>query len=246
MDPLKVLIIEDDLIEAADMQESLESEGRFVTTIASNTQEVKRALKQQIPDLALVDIRLEGSMHNGIEIVEELLSVHSLPIVYLTSSTEKPYVEAARRTQPAAFMFKPFRSNELAIQLELAYLNRGIQPDFLASESLFLPTDQGRGHVRIMKKEVVYMLAGGSYVEVYIRKGTSIVKTTFSMNLGHLDQYFPSYQFYRISRSLIVNLDFVERVERNCLFMTAVSKPIPYPESKHRDLLQKLAVVRTP
>ncbi len=246
MDPLKVLIIEDDLIEAADMQESLESEGRFVTAIASNTQEVKRALKRQIPDLALVDIRLEGSTHNGIEIVEELLSSHSLPIVYLTSSTEKPYMEAARKTQPAAFMFKPFRSNELAIQLELAYLNRGIQPDSHAAESLFLPTDQGRSHIRIMKKDVVYMLASGSYVEVHLRKGDSTEKIVFSMNLGHLEHYFPDNQFYRVSRSLMVNLDFVERVERNRLFVTTTSMPIPFPESKHRDLLRNLAVVKTP
>lgn len=250
MNPLNILIIEDDLIEAADMQESLEDEGHNVTAIASTMQEVRQALKQQVPDLALVDIRLEGSAHNGIEIVQKLLKTYSLPIIYLTSSTEKPYVEEAQKTQPAAFMFKPFRSKELAVQIELAYLNHDTQSDPMvgvhSSESLFLPTDQGKSHVRIMKKDVVYMLAAGAYVEVYIHAGSEVRGYVFSMNLGYLEQFFPSDQFCRLSRSLVVNLDYVERVEKNQLFVSVLKKPIPFPESQHRELLMKLAVIKTP
>ncbi len=250
MNPLNILIIEDDLIEAADMQESLEGEGHLVIAIASTMQEVRQALKQQVPDLALVDIRLEGSTHNGIEIVQKLLKSYSLPIIYLTSSTEKPYVEEAQKTHPAAFMFKPFRSKELAVQIELAYLNHDAQSNsetgVHTSESLFLPTDQGKSHVRIMKKDVVYMLAAGSYVEVHIRAGDEVKGYVFSMNLGYLEQFFSHMPFYRLSRSLVVNLDYVERVEKNQLFVTVQEKPIPFPESQHRELLLRLAVIKTP
>ena len=250
MDPLKILIIEDDQIEAADMQESLEGEGHIVTAIASTMPEVRQALKQQVPDLALVDIRLEGSPYNGIEIAQKLLKPYSLPIIYLTSSTEKPYVEEAQKTRPAAFMFKPFRSKELAVQIELAYFNHEMQSGSEAgahtSESLFLPTDQGKSHVRVMKKDVVYMLAAGAYVEVHIRTGSEVRGYVFSMHLGYLEQFFPADQFCRLSRSMVVNLDYVERVEKNQLYVSMLDKPIPFPESQHRELLTKLAVIKTP
>ncbi|WP_373511986.1 response regulator transcription factor [Persicitalea sp.] len=249
MNPLHLLIIEDDLIEAADMQESLESEGRFVTALARSTQEVRLALKRKVPDLALVDIRLAGSPHNGIEIAQKYLLPLAVPIVYLTSSTEKPFVEAAQQTHPAAFMFKPFRSKELAIQLELAYLNHNPSPDGLGSqpsESLFLPTKNGKEHIRILKKEVVYMKAAGAYVEVYTRTGHGVGSHVFAMNLKYLAQFFPADQFFRISRFVVVNLDFVERIEKNQLFVSAMEKPIPFPETNHKELMRKLLVVKTP
>ncbi len=250
MIPLKILIIEDELITATAIQEALESEGHEVIALARSLREVKQALDTQIPDLALVDIWLDNSPHNGIDIVQMLLKAHSLPFIYLTSQSDTALVAEAQKTYPAAYMLKPFRRQELAIQVELAYLNHMAHYNPTTgtplSDSLFLPTKQGKEHIRIMKKDVVYMLAAGAYVEVHVRNGEEIKSHVFSMNLGYLEQFFPSSPFYRLSRSLIINLEFVERIEKNQLFMSAMDKPILYPETQHRELMRKLSVVRTP
>lgn len=250
MIPLKILIIEDELITATSIQEALETDGHEVTAIARSLREVKQALDRQMPDLALVDIWLENSPHSGIDIVQKLLKSHSLPFIYLTSQSSASLVEEAQKTSPAAYMLKPFRRRELTIQIELAYLNHSMQANeptgSQSAESLFLPTKQGKEHVRILKKDVVYLLAAGAYVEVHVHTGEDLKSHVFSMNLGYLEQFFPAYSFYRLSRSLMINLDFVERIEKNQLYVSVMEKPIIFPESQHRDLLRKLAVVRTP
>lgn len=197
-----------------------------------------------------MDIRLDGSRYSGIDIVRNLLKQQPMPVIYLTAETNSPLVEEAMRSYPAAYMIKPFRAEELLIQVELAYINYHLSAGYAdttkAAESVFLPTDQGRGHIRITKKDVVYMRAAGAYVEVFISTGYGLKSHTFTMNLGHLASFFPPECFFRLSRSLVVNLDCVERIEKNQLYVSMMEKPLLFPETSHRELLRRLAVVKTP
>ncbi len=78
----------------------------------------------------------------------------------------------------------------------------------------------------------MYLSAAGSYVEVYLHGESKPL--VFSMNLGYLSQFFMTHHFYRLSRSLVVNLTYLERIEKNQLFLTGRDIPLPFPESQHR------------
>ncbi|GAB3701859.1 hypothetical protein GCM10027592_30580 [Spirosoma flavus] len=113
-------------------------------------------------------------------------------------------------------MLKPFRHKELAIQVELAYYNypatQANSVDPFLSDSLYLPVEQGRGYVRIKKGDVQYLAADRVYVEIYLVD--ELQKRVFTMNLGYLAQFFTTTNFYSLSRSLLVNLDYVERIDK--------------------------------
>lgn len=213
---------------------------------AKNRYDLKKPILP--PDLALVDITLEGSTDDGIAVAKQLLTLHPMPIIYLTAHSESPMVLSAKEMRPAAYLLKPFRHKELAIQIELAYYNHQAQQestvDPYSADSLYLPVEQGKGHVRIVKSKVMYLAAAGSYVEVHtINESKPFV---FSMNLGYLSQFFMFPNYCRLSRSLLINLDYVERIEKNQLFVAGREIGITFPETQHKELLQKLAVVRTP
>ncbi len=156
MKSLKILIVEDELVTAADIQETLEKAGHRVTGIARNFREAIEAVKRYAPDLALIDIVLKGSEADGIATAQALLEQRAMPIIYLTANSETPTVQRAAETHPAAYLLKPFRQTELAIQVELAYYNyqanQGHSVSPQASASLFLPVEQGKGHVKNLKK----------------------------------------------------------------------------------------------
>lgn len=52
MDKLRVEIVEDETITAAEIQKTLENVGRYITVIARNYKEVIKAFKRQPSDLA--------------------------------------------------------------------------------------------------------------------------------------------------------------------------------------------------
>lgn len=248
MKPLKVLIVEDELVTAASIQHALEKEGHRVTDLAINQEQVAASLQRERPDVILMDIILENSDKNGIEIAAMIQREHAIPLIYLTAQSDSISTMAARSTRPAAYLLKPFRHRELAIQIELAYNNYlealASQSTITDSESFFLPVEKGKGYLKIAKKEVQYIRADSSYVEIYLEGQDE--KQVFSMNLGYLEQFFPTPQFYRLGRSLLINLQFVKQINRGELWVEGRSKPIEFPELHYGDLLKKFKVIKTP
>lgn len=239
---LKILIVEDEVITANDIKETLEKAGHQVTAMARNFKEAVAAVKHQLPDLALIDIQLAKSSVDGIATAKELLSQHSMPIIYLTANSESETMQRAKETLPAAYLLKPFRQQELVVQVELAYANRKTTPTLAESDTLYLPIN--KGYEKLTKSEVLYLDADGAYVKVYLINEEQ--PRLFSMNLGHLIPYFPPTRFYKLSRSVLVNLDYVERLESNQLWMRGQSQSLSIPNANRAELMRKLTVVRTP
>ncbi len=244
MKPLKILIVEDETITAMDLRETLQEAGHKVTAVARTMQDAVKAVKNNLPDLALIDIHLEGSSGDGIATAKKLLEIHQMPIMYLTANSEPATFQSAKETLPVAYLLKPFRHDELKLQVELAYhyfqSTLSTAADVPVSGYLYLPVD--KGHEKVDPKDVLFIEADGSYVEVFL-----VTKKTYyiSMNLSNLAQYFPSPNFYRLSRSLLINLNYLERLETNHLYLVNHDPAIPIPVASRKQLMTKLRVVRT-
>ena len=244
MKALRILIIEDHSLTAFDIRQTLERAGHHVTAIARNFQEAIDTARKEWPDLAIVDIMLEGDSEDGITTTRELLKQNWMPIIYLTANSETPMFQRAVETVPAAYLLKPFRQNELAFQVELAYLNQrrshyqGSMPD---QDSLFLPLNKGLD--RISRRDVLYMQANGAYVKLYLVEQEK--PQLLTMNLGHLAQYFAMPDFFRMSRSLLINLKHVSRIEGSHLFLDDNRISLLIPEGSRSELMNKLTIVRT-
>ena len=248
MKSLKILIVEDELVTAHDIRETLEKAGHEVTDITRNSPAALTSVRIYPPDLVLIDIHLEHSAEDGIDLALRLLAKQAIPIIYLTGHSEQPTISRAQQTRPAAYLLKPFRHKELAIQVELAYYNyqatQANSVDPFLSDSLYLPVDQGKGYIKINKNEVLFLQADRAYVEVYLLHEEQ--KQVFSMNLGYIAQFFTNPNFYNLSRSLLVNLQFVERIEKNQFYVKGRKTPVQFPENNHKLFLQRFAIVKTP
>lgn len=244
MKPLKILIVEDETITAMDLRETLQEAGHTVTAMARTFQDAVKAVKNDPPDLALIDIHLEGSSVDGIETAKKLLEIHSMPIMYLTANSEPETFQSAKETLPVAYLLKPFRHDELKMQVDLAYhsfqFNLAKTATSPVSDYLYFPVD--KGHEKIDPNEVLYIEADGSYVKIFLATKKSY---HISMNLSHLAQYFPTPNFYRLSRSLLINLNYLERLETTHLYLVNYELAIPIPAASRKELMNKLRVVRT-
>ncbi|RYU97361.1 response regulator [Emticicia agri] len=245
MKNLNILIIEDYIITATDLKEILEKHGHRVTAIAKNHGEAIRAIEREIPDLMLVDIILRNSAQDGIETAKDIVSNYSIPVIFLTANSESNTFERAKVLNPAAYLFKPFRNKELVFQIELAYNHYMLNKEDdnpTRSESIFLP--HKKGHQRIKKSDVLCIKADRAYVWVFVKEEKN--PFMFSMNLGYLAQFFSGNNFYQISRSYIVNLNFLHRFDSENIYLNHFNMGIPIPQNRRNELMKRLAIVRTP
>ena len=108
----KVLIVEDEPIVALDLQQELEELGCEVTGLAESADAAMMWVEECRPDLVLMDISIDGSM-DGIQAARLLRHAYELPVVFLTSYSDKDTLARAARELPYGYLTKPFRSREL-------------------------------------------------------------------------------------------------------------------------------------
>ena len=120
-----ILIVEDQWIEANDLQLILESSGYQVTGIAKSVSQALELLDEQRPDMVLLDIFLKGDL-TGIDLAK-ILGSRRIPFIYLTANSDASTLEAAKATQPYGFLVKPYRERDILVALDIAsyrYVNQ--------------------------------------------------------------------------------------------------------------------------
>ena len=114
----KIILVEDDCIEAMDIKRTLESFGYEVPYVAHRGNDTITKAIEIRPDLILADIILKGDK-NGIDVASELKD-SLIPIIYLTAHSEDSTVQKAKLTGPYGYIIKPYDSSELKYAIELA------------------------------------------------------------------------------------------------------------------------------
>lgn len=114
----KIFIVEDESLVALQIQNNIEKMGHKVAGVFASGEEMLDSLETDIPDLVLMDIKLQGEL-TGIETAERLHSRYDIPVIYLTAHSEDTTLKQAKETQPYGYLLKPFNVSELKIMVEI-------------------------------------------------------------------------------------------------------------------------------
>jgi PAS domain S-box-containing protein len=135
MADVKILLVEDESIEALDIKQTLESFGYKVPYVASSGEEAVEKALEIMPDLILMDIILKGDI-DGIETVSKIKDLN-IPVIYLTAHSEESTIERAKITEPYGYIIKPYDSTELKYAIELAIYKNQMQKELKKSEEKY-------------------------------------------------------------------------------------------------------------
>jgi two-component system, cell cycle sensor histidine kinase and response regulator CckA len=147
----RILIVEDELIVATDLQSRLVALGYLAVGTAVNADQALAMSDRLRPDLVLMDIHLEGD-HDGISTASQIRRDYQLPVVFLTAYSDDATLERAKVTEPFGYILKPFEDRELKTVIEMALYR------FRAEE------ERRRMKIQLLqaqKMELVGRLAGG-------------------------------------------------------------------------------------
>jgi PAS domain S-box-containing protein len=114
-----ILVVEDEIIVAWDIKETLEKLGHIVVDLVVSGSEALGLAAKNRPDLVLMDIRLEGDI-DGITAGGEIYERFNIPVVYLTAHADEFTLERAMKTAPFGYIIKPFQSQSLQSTIRVA------------------------------------------------------------------------------------------------------------------------------
>lgn len=105
-----VLIIEDELFIAADLEDILTSLGHRIIAVERTHADAVRASRSAKPGIVLADIQLaDGS--SGIEAVNEILHKWAVPVIFITAYPER--LITGLRPEPTLLLTKPFKIGDV-------------------------------------------------------------------------------------------------------------------------------------
>jgi two-component system, response regulator PdtaR len=120
VDPLRILIADDESIRLLSLREQLHGLGHQVVAEASTGADAVTLAAAAEPDLAIMDIKMP--VMDGIEAAERITRTRPIPIILLTAYNEAQLVERAAQANISAYLMKPVAEEDLlpAIALALA------------------------------------------------------------------------------------------------------------------------------
>ncbi|MBO0593054.1 response regulator [Cellulophaga sp. E16_2] len=223
--PIKILIVEDNVIIADDMQSMLEEIGYEIVDNVIVYEQAIEVLKTKQVDLVLIDIIL-ASDKTGIDLGKHIREKYNIPFIFVTSNSDRATVENAKTVKPNGYLVKPFEQQDLYTSIEIAlssfnYNEKGsennnapveeVPDDKLVSNSVLKDSifvKKQHLYYRIQFGDIQFIKADNVYLEVNTVDKKFLVRSPLKDYLEKL----PSNKFYRAHKSYIVNVDHIEAI----------------------------------
>ncbi|MEO8244720.1 MAG: response regulator [bacterium] len=103
---LNVLIVEDEMLIAFDLELQVEAAGHQVVGMAQNLASCKHAVRECTPDVALMDLRLKDG-ESGEDVAKWLKDELEVQCIFVSGNLDDARRKRLRSLNPIAFVDKP-------------------------------------------------------------------------------------------------------------------------------------------
>ncbi|MBT3384620.1 MAG: response regulator [Prolixibacteraceae bacterium] len=209
----KILIVEDELLVATDIEESIESLGYSVQNSVDTGLKAIKEVEKSLPDLILMDINLKGEM-SGIEAARRIIQKHDVPIIYLTANADIATVNKAKVALPYGYIIKPFTDKDLQTNIEIAIFKFGndlkLKMESDQFNTFFDLKDQpkkqfiiqvNKGFEKINIDDVYFVEKEDGQTTIHLFDDEIVTEKLFSDIIGLL----PKKNFIQVSGNFVIN-----------------------------------------
>lgn len=244
MTKLKIGIVEDEIIIAENIANTLQKIGYNVTETASTYNEAIEMIETEKPDLVLLDIQLKGSK-DGIAVAHTINEQFKIPFIFLTANADEATLEKAKGTNPPAYLVKPFTKDDLFTAIEVCFNNFAKQKnqqkeaspieapvELLINDALFIK--DGNNFYKVKFTDILYLASEHIYVAIVTVSKKHLVRSSLQQYIAH----FNPLKFIQIHRSYVVNVDFIDAINSENITINNVT--IPLGKTYKEKLLQQL------
>ncbi|PZX56014.1 LytTR family two component transcriptional regulator [Algoriphagus ratkowskyi] len=238
MSPTRILIVEDDMIIAANISLQLSKLGYEVTGIETKGEEAIHHALESKPDIILMDIHLKGKT-TGIDAAHEIHRFLDIPLIFLTANEDDATFEKAKETHPFAFISKPFTKQNLERTIALvreriketsATISFMEQGSDVYDDRIFI-----RNHnklIKVMLDDILWVEAERNYCKIITAQQSYMIVSPLNKFCDKIDPK----RFVRIHRSFMVNFSKLDAVTDSSVELKG--KLIPIGKQYKEDLLR--------
>ncbi len=219
---IRVLIVDDEPLGRTLVRRMLDAHAAEVEIVgeAKSAEEAVAAIETASPDLVFLDVQMPDA--DGFAVLENINQEKLPAIVFVTAYDE--YAVRAFEVNAVDYLLKPYDRKRFDSSFERAARQIQNRSDNRVSREILSLLAEAKspapfverfiiktgGRVRFLKAdEIIWISSEGNYVLLHAAEKKHI----FREAIGNLEQQLDARKFCRISRSAIVNLDYVRELQ---------------------------------
>jgi two-component system LytT family response regulator len=203
----KAIIVDDERLARKDLLSLLAAYPSIeVVGEADGVSSAVKLINEKEPDIIFLDIQMPGE--SGFELLEKVdLKAH---VIFVTAFDE--YAIRAFDVDAIDYLLKPINPTRLQTTIERLEKEPIVPPDsqrrLRYEDVMFLTINT---HLKFLKvSSILCIQAAGDYSEIITAEGK---KGLIQKSMSEWEERLPENSFCRIHRSIIINLEYVSRVE---------------------------------
>ena len=225
MKGLRILLVEDNSIIAADLTMMLKDSGYEVLGPYPSAEEALPNFLDHGADLAILDIELKGKQ-TGLDLAQDIVNTQSIPLIFITALLDDKTKEKAKKLGAVHFLNKPFNERNLLNAIEITIEAAEALPSLEVHKnatSIFIKIN--RRFLKIPLAEIDFVEASGHYLVVY----SGDKQFSHNISLSRFMELHAGTLFLKTHRSFVVNMANVTDFDDNYIYFS--QKKIPISQS---------------
>lgn len=236
---LNILIVEDSLSYAIELEQIAEEIGFSVIANVDNSADALDVIYSQSPDIILMDINIKGRL-TGIDIGKKIAHLN-IPILYITSFNDDETYKQAQESNIVGYIVKPVDKLTLATSLKLL-IQRTVNDNlhsqepklFHKDEDEYLFFNKNNVYQKVNVKDIAYVKSEDNYCHFVLLNGSTYL---LRIKISAAEDLLKDRKFIRCHRQYIVNQTKIKSLNMEMSTLKINDVDIPYSRSKKQELL---------
>lgn len=240
--PLNILIVEDDLSYAMDLEILLEELNFSKMQLCTSGEDALDIAKQTKLDLILLDVGLGGEM-DGLEFANAIKQF-DIPILFITSYKDEETYAKTKQYNSVGYLVKPLDKITLKTTMELVTnhikqnkikeLGFSLIKNHKAEKKIIVRKSDT--YHKISTDEIIYFEADSEYIMLY----TSESKYPLRHSVKQMEEELYDQNFFRVHKSYLVNINHLSSFAyEEGVITLSTSKKLPVSRRKKKELLTR-------
>ena len=229
-DLIKTMLVGSFDLTGHDLETMLKPFPDFLIVVSAGCiSDAEPAYLKHKPSLIFLDIELSDG--SGFQFLDKIKPYsHNLSVVFITAYSNHAFT--AIKYSAIDFLVKPIDPVELAMAVEKC---RKVHKQELFNLKLTklistfhfqkpIKLKSKNGYVMVVPSDIIYCEANWNYTDVYLSENDKQVVT---QNMGHFVKRLSEHQFFRLSRSLCINIQYLSKMDlkkKQCLLIKGTTE----------------------
>ena len=221
---MRAIIVDDEPLARKRINSLLRSIDQItVVKECSNGKSAIESINSLLPDLVFLDINMKDM--NGFEVLKNI-NVNPKPTIIFVTAYDQHALQAFD-FEAFDFLLKPYKEERFyqtidrvlhLSQREINHMFERRMREFMVRSidskeeekpvHAHLPVRQGNTTVLLKPSKIMYVLASGYHAELYTKEKKHVIR----LSLNNLEENLPKKNFFRVSRSAIVNFEYIKEI----------------------------------